>query len=168
MPLTGRLVCRHNSGAWLVLIYVLIYKAAMAWKFIRPVHWRIWVAAAAAAAVTLIPLATVPRPAVAETTVTCTYTVSDSWNGGFTANIDITNNGPVINGWTLRWTFTTPTADIRSWSAVITEQAGNQATATNMSWNGTILTGEMTSFGWSARAVSTGVPSDLTINGQPC
>jgi cellulase/cellobiase CelA1 len=136
----------------------------MAWKFIRSVHWRVWVAAAA----TLIPLAAVPWPAVAETAVTCTYTVSNSWNGGFTANVDITNNGPVINGWTVRWTFTTPTADVHGWSAIITEQAGNQATATNMSWNGTILTGAATSFAWSAAAVSTSVPTDLTINGEPC
>jgi cellulase/cellobiase CelA1 len=121
-----------------------------------------------AAAAASIPLVAVPWPAAAQTEVTCTYTVSTSWNGGFTANVDITNNGPAINGWTLRWTFTTPTADIRSWSAVITEQDGNRATATNMSWNGTIASGETTSFGWSAAAISTGVPTDLTINGEPC
>jgi hypothetical protein len=82
--------------------------------------------------------------------------------------VDIANNGPAINGWTLRWTFTTSTADVRGWSAIITEQVGNRATATNMSWNGTILTGQTASFGWSAKAVSTGVPTDLTINGTPC
>lgn len=136
----------------------------MMWKFSRSVHWRVWLTAAAA----LIPLLAAPRPAAADANVTCAYTVTNSWNGGFTANVDITNNGPVINGWTLRWTFTTPTADIRSWSAVITEQDGNQATATNTSWNGTIRTGLTTSFGWSATAVSTGVPTNLTINGEAC
>jgi cellulase/cellobiase CelA1 len=133
-------------------------------KCIRFAHCRGWLVAA----VTLIPLAVVARPAAADTTVTCTYTVTSSWPGGFAANVDITNNGPAINGWTLRWTFTTPTTNIAGWQATITEQAGNQATATNMSWDGTIVTGQRASFGWSASAVSTGVPTDLTINGTPC
>lgn len=132
-----------------------MYKAAMTWK---------WLTAAAA----LAPLA-VACPAAADTAaVTCTYTVSSSWSGGFVANVDITNNGPAISGWTLRWTFTTPTANIQGWSAVITEQAGNLATATNMPWNGTIATGQTTAFGWSATSISAGVPTDLTINGQSC
>src|SRR5581483_18780 len=94
----------------------LMYKAAMTWKSIGFAQWRVWVAAAA----TLLPLAAATRPAAADPAVTCAYTVSDSWNGGFTADVDITNNGPVISGWTLRWTFTTPTADVRGWSAIIT------------------------------------------------
>jgi hypothetical protein len=130
----------------------------MAWKLFR------WLTVAA----TLIPLAAVARPATASTTVTCTYTVISAWNGGFSANVSITNNGPAINGWTLRWTFTTPTSNVNGWAASITEQAGNVATATNMSWDGAIATGRTASFGWSAAAVSTGVPTDLTINGNPC
>lgn len=136
----------------------------MAQKFVRFSLWRVWLTTAA----TLISLAAMTCPATAEAAVTCTYTVTNSWNGGFTANVDITNTGPAINGWTLRWTFTTPTADIRGWSAVITEQDGNRAAATNMSWNASILTGQTISFGWTAAAVSTGVPTDLTINGQTC
>jgi hypothetical protein len=119
-------------------------------------------------AATLIPLAAVARPATAGTTVTCTYTVNASWQGGFVASVDITNNGPAINGWTLQWTFTTPTSGIAAWQAVITEQSGNRATATNVPFNGTLGTGFTTSFGWSASAAITGVPKDLTINGKPC
>lgn len=148
-----------------MLFRVLIYKAAMGRKFARFPRSRAWLTATVAA---LIPLAAVARPAAAATAVTCTYTVTATWTGGFAADVDITNNGPTINGWTLRWTFTTPTADIRSWSAVITEQAGNQATATNMIWDGTIATAHTASFGWSAAAVSTGVPTNLSINGNPC
>lgn len=136
----------------------------MARKFGRLLHWRVWLTAAAI----LISLAAMTCPATAEAAVTCTYTVTNSWHGGFAANVDITNNGPAINGWTLRWTFTTPTTDVRAWSAIITEQDGNRATAANMSWNGSILTGQTTSFGWTAAAIATGVPTDLTINGQTC
>lgn len=136
----------------------------MAWTFIRRfAHWRVWLTVAA----TLISLTAVTRPATAETAVTCTYTVNSAWTGGFIATVDITNDGPVINGWTVRWTFVTPTSDVWAWSAVIT-QDGSQVTATNMSWNGTIVTGQTISFAWSAAAQSTGVPTDLTINGEAC
>jgi cellulase/cellobiase CelA1 len=118
-------------------------------------------------AATLIPLTAAARPAAADTAVTCTYTVTSSWNGGFSANVDIANNGPAINGWTLQWTFLTPTSNIQAWLAVITE-AGNRATATNPSWNPVIGTGQTAAFGWNAAAVSTGVPTSLTINGKPC
>jgi hypothetical protein len=135
----------------------------MAWKFIRFAHWQLWLTAA----VTLISLTAAARPATAGTGVTCTYTVTSTWVGGFTANVDITNNGPAINGWTLRWTFPTSTSLGGVWAAVITEQ-GNRATATNVNWDGAIPTGWTAKVGWSASAVSTAVPTDLTINGQPC
>jgi Cellulose binding domain len=134
----------------------------MTWKFIRFAHWQAWLAAA-----TLISLTAVAPPATADTGVTCRYTLT-SWNGGFMANVDITNNGPAINGWTMQWTFPTPTSLLSVWSAVITEQDGGRAVATNVSWDATIPTGQVTSFGWSASAVSTGIPGDLTINGVPC
>ena len=86
----------------------------------------------------------------------------------FLGYVDIINNGPAINGWTLRWTFITPTSDIQGWLAVIAVQGGNRATATTLSWNGTIPTGATASFGWNAKANSTAVPTDLTINGEPC
>jgi cellulase/cellobiase CelA1 len=135
----------------------------MAWKFIRFAHWQVWLTVAA----TLISLTAAVRPAAADTGVTCNYTVTNSWIGGFTANVDITNNGPAINGWTLQWTFLTPTSLGSVWSADITEQ-GNRATATNMSWNGVLPSGFTASIGWSAHADSAAVPTDLTINGRPC
>jgi hypothetical protein len=135
----------------------------MAWKSIRFARWQLWVTVAA----TLVSLTAAARPATADTGVTCTYTVTTTWGGGFSANVDIANNGPAINGWTLQWTFLTPTSLGSVWSAVITEQ-GNRATATNTIWNSVIPAGLTASIGWSARADSTAVPTDLTINGQPC
>jgi cellulase/cellobiase CelA1 len=136
----------------------------MTWKFIRFAHWRAWLTVAAM----LVSLTAAARPATAETTVTCTYTVTSSWMGGFIANVDIANNGPAINGWTLRWTFPTPTSLGGVWSATLTEQDGGRAVATNTLWNSTIGAGQVTSFGWTASAASTAVPTDLTINGEPC
>ena len=100
--------------------------------------------------------------------VTCTYTVT-AWHGGFTANVQIANNGPTaINGWTVRWTFAVPTTVVSGWSATITDTDGHDVTATNVFYNGTIGSGLSMSFGWSAEAVSTDEPTDLTVNGVPC
>ena len=101
-------------------------------------------------------------------TVTCVYTF-DAWSGGFAANVQITNNGPTpINGWTLRWTFAVPTAVTAGWSATITDPDSHTVSATNVVYNGVIGAGASTAFGWSAEAVSTSTPTDLTLNGMPC
>jgi ABC-type glycerol-3-phosphate transport system substrate-binding protein len=108
-------------------------------------------------------------PARADTvrTVTCTYTLS-SWLGGFVADVHISNQGPEIDGWTVRWTFTDPTVILATWSSQISQDAAGVVTATPASYNPVIRAGQALSFGWSARAASTRVPSDLTINGVPC
>jgi hypothetical protein len=101
-------------------------------------------------------------------TVTCVYTFT-AWSGGFSANIQIINNGPAaIDGWTLRWTFAVPTAVTSGWSATITDTDGHDVSATNAIYNGVIGSGQSTAFGWSAQAVSTSAPTDLTVNGMPC
>jgi len=113
-------------------------------------------------------LGAAPASANAASPVTCVYTLT-AWNMGFTANLQITNNGPApINGWTVRWTFAVPTAVTSGWSATITDTDGHTVAATNVSYNGVIGSGNSTSFGWSAEAVSTDVPTDLTVNGMPC
>jgi cellulose 1,4-beta-cellobiosidase len=99
--------------------------------------------------------------------VVCTYTVSNAWAGGFTANLDIANAGPAIDGWTVRWTFAVPTSGIQGWAALITQQ-GAVVTATNMSWNQVIDTGQVLDFGWSASAPVATVPTDITVNGERC
>jgi cellulase/cellobiase CelA1 len=116
----------------------------------------------------MVLVAAMTTPATAVTTVTCSYTVQNWWSGGFAANIDITNHGPAINGWTVRWTFSIPTTDIQGWSAIISESGTFEVSAANMSWDAVIPAGKVTSFGWTALARSPTVPTDLTINGTPC
>jgi hypothetical protein len=121
----------------------------------------------AAAALTAVITAG-PASAAGTSPVTCAYTFSQ-WSGGFAANIQITNNGPAaINGWTLRWTFAVPTAVTAGWSATITDTDGHDVSATNFVYNGVIGSGASASFGWSAEAVSTSAPTDMTLNGMPC
>lgn len=99
--------------------------------------------------------------------VTCQYIVTGKWSGGFAADLRIVNNGPTIDGWTVRWTAPVPTSGVVGWSARMTQQ-GSEITAVNMFWNGVVPTGEARMFGWSAVAPSADVPTDITINGSPC
>src|SRR5215471_16695900 len=98
--------------------------------------------------------------AAASGPIQCKYVITNIWSGGFMADLYITNTGPAINGWTARWSFTEPTSRIQGWSAQLT-QDGSSVTAVNMPWNGTIGTGMTASFGWSAVAQQTSVPTDI-------
>ncbi|WP_051450765.1 cellulose binding domain-containing protein [Actinospica robiniae] len=110
-----------------------------------------------------------PAQAATSPAVSCTYTIEDEWSGGFIAQISIADNGPsAITGWTVRWTFNEYTTGISAWQSNLTAPDGFTAAATNASYNGTIASGAVTSFGWSARAAATSVPTDLTVNGIPC
>ena len=105
-------------------------------------------------------------------TGTChvTYT-PNNWQGGFTANITIANNGATtINGWTLTFTFpgdqqVTPSSP---WNASVT-QSGESITATNLSYNATIAPGGTQSFGfqgtWTTGDAS---PTSFSVNGVTC
>jgi hypothetical protein len=131
---------------------------------------RTWTRAVARIALVAVvgaaPTVVVAAPAAAAGAVRCRYTFT-AWPGGFVADLSITNDGPTITGWTARWTFDTPTTAIIGWAAVLTQQDA-EVTATNSTFNAVIRPGQMTTFGWSATAASTSVPTDLTVNGSPC
>ena len=80
----------------------------------------------------------------------------------------MTNDGPMIDGWTVRMTFPTATGGITAWQAAMSQDTPYDATATNRSWNAVIATGQMTSFGWTATAATTGPPTSVTVNGVAC
>lgn len=115
----------------------------------------------------LVSVTAAPAAAIASPAVTCTYTVS-TWNGGFVANLAVANDGPTIDGWTVHWTFDTPTRATTVWSASLAQADPYDAVATPTYWNRVIRTGGVVSFGWTAIAATTTVPTDLTVNGQRC
>ncbi|MBB5874404.1 hypothetical protein F4553_007838 [Allocatelliglobosispora scoriae] len=125
------------------------------------------------AAIALAALASavlVPAPAAAATvppTITCTYRLN-TWPGGFSADLVIANSGPAIDGWTARWTFATPTRVMITWAASLTQPSPYENVATPVPWNRVIGTGKSFTFGWTAAAPATEVPTDITINGVPC
>jgi hypothetical protein len=97
-----------------------------------------------------------------------TYT-SNSWQGGFTANVTIANNGSTaINGWTLTFAFPGDQKITSAWNATGT-QSGTSVTAANLSYNATIAPGGSQSFGfqgtWMANNTS---PASFRLNGTAC
>lgn len=100
--------------------------------------------------------------------VSVVYAKASEWQGGFTANVTITNNGTAtINGWTVAWTFPGDQQITSAWNATVT-QSGAAVSATNMSFNTTIPPGGSTSFGFQGTWTSNdSSPTAFTLNGTP-
>lgn len=98
-----------------------------------------------------------------------TYTVSNQWNTGFTANLTIGNTGTTtIAGWTLVWTFAAGQTLTSTWSGTFS-QSGSTVTVTNASYNGTIAPGGSVSIGFNGAWSGTNpVPTSFTLNGTTC
>jgi O-glycosyl hydrolase len=97
-----------------------------------------------------------------------TYT-PDQWQGGFTADITITNTGSsVINGWTLKFTFPGNQMITNAWNGV-ESQSGENVTITNESYNATIAAGGNTSLGFQGTwTTSDATPTAFSVNGTAC
>jgi len=105
---------------------------------------------------TTVPPTTAPpsSPPAGGTGCTATYTVSNSWAGGFQANVTVTNNGSTpLNGWTVRWTLSSGQAISQVWNGALAVN-GSNVTVTNASYNGSLVAGASTSFG----LIGTGSP----------
>ncbi|WP_431882409.1 cellulase family glycosylhydrolase [Micromonospora gifhornensis] len=134
-----------------------------------PSRPRLLVAAGAIGALTLGTLAALPATsAMAATGCSVTYT-TNSWSGGFTANVTITNLGDAITNWTLGFSFPDGGQQLtHGWSA-IWSQSGNAVTAHSESWNGTLATGGSTSIGFNGSFTgSNPSPTSFTLNGTVC
>jgi endoglucanase len=94
---------------------------------------------------------------------------TNSWPGGFTANIDLTNLGEPVNGWTLAWTFPASGQTVgQGWSATY-QQTGSSVTASNASWNAALGTGQSTNLGFNGTwTAGNPVPTSFTLNGVAC
>src|ERR1019366_748626 len=74
-------------------------------------------------------------PAAAAAGCQATYTISSQWNGGFTANVSITNLGSPVTAWTAGWTFPGNQQVTQIWNGSAT-QSGQSVTVGNLSYNG--------------------------------
>ncbi|GIF23147.1 aryl-phospho-beta-D-glucosidase BglC (GH1 family) [Actinoplanes tereljensis] len=97
-----------------------------------------------------------------------TYAVPSQWQGGFTANVAVTNLGDPVNGWNLTWAFGAGQRVTQAWNATVTA-AGSQVTAANASYNPAIATGATVSFGFNGSWTgSNPAPAAFTLNGVAC
>ncbi|MDN3355894.1 cellulose binding domain-containing protein [Actinomadura sp. DC4] len=95
------------------------------------------------------------------------YSAND-WGSGFTANITITNRGPAINGWTLKYAYAGNQRLSQGWSGTWS-QSGSDVTVANASWNGALATGASASIGASfSYSGANGAPGAFTLNGVTC
>jgi acetylxylan esterase len=117
------------------------------------------------------PPPTTPPPASPPPASSChvTYTRTSEWAGGFVANVTISDTGSnTINGWKL--TFAMPGDQVltSAWSATVS-QSGQQVTATNASYDGSISPGGNVSFGLQGTwASNDSAPSGFSLNGAAC
>jgi hypothetical protein len=96
------------------------------------------------------------------------YTVGDQWQGGFGANVTVTNLGDPINGWTLTWSYGAGQTVTQAWNATVT-QSGAAVTARDAGYNANLPTNGTTAFGFNgAWSGSNPAPAVFTLNGTAC
>jgi hypothetical protein len=96
------------------------------------------------------------------------YAVSSQWQGGFGANVSITNLGDPLSSWTLTWSYGAGQTVTQAWNTTLT-QSGSAVTAKNVSYNGSIATNGSVSFGFNGSWTgSNPVPTSFALNGVTC
>ncbi|MEU4236795.1 cellulose binding domain-containing protein [Actinoplanes sp. NPDC026619] len=123
-----------------------------------------------ATAATVLASAAVVTASRADAAAGCTvkYTISNQWQGGFGAAVDVTNLGDAINGWSLAFTFAAGQTVTQLWNGSVT-QSGTAVTVRNAAWNSAIAAGGTASFGFNGSWTSSNpVPSAFTLNGVAC
>jgi hypothetical protein len=98
-----------------------------------------------------------------------TYTISNSWQGGFTAAVTITDAGATaINGWTLTYAYSGNQQLSSGWNGTWS-QSGENVTVTNPGWATTIAAGA--SYTTDANFTYSGTntnPTAFAVNGTTC
>ena len=96
------------------------------------------------------------------------YSVSSQWQGGFGANVAITNLGDAVDSWTLTWTYGAGQTVTQAWNTTLT-QSGAAVTARNVSYNGAIPTNGTVSFGFNGSWTGSNPdPTSFALNGVGC
>ncbi len=104
-----------------------------------------------------------PRPGC-----TAAYRVENTWNGGFTASLRLTNtsSAPVAN-WTAAWTAPPGVQVVGGWNATVVQQ-GTAVTAAAPSWAPSLAAGASVSIGFQATGPASPSPSAFTLGTASC
>lgn len=99
-------------------------------------------------------------PGGAPPACTGTYSVINSWPGGFQAQVVVKNTGSsTMNGWRLGWTFSGDQKINNLWNGAYT-QSGRPVTVTSLSYDGTLAPGATATVGFTGTSSSGSAPPD--------
>jgi endoglucanase len=103
------------------------------------------------------PPPTTPPPA----SLSCAYSVTNSWSGGFQGQVVISDTGTAAtSGWTVSWTWPGGQQINSDWNGVFTA-SGASVSVANEPYNGSIAPGGSVTIGFTANGTA---PSTLTVN----
>ncbi len=95
------------------------------------------------------------------------YTVQNTWDTGFAAQLTVTNTGTApLSSWKLTFAFPGDQKITQGWNATWA-QSGHDVTATNLDWNGSLAAGASTGMGFNANGASA-KPSAVALDGTAC
>ncbi|MFJ3496951.1 glycoside hydrolase family 6 protein [Streptomyces sp. NPDC086091] len=105
-----------------------------------------------------------PQPSTGACTVT--YRVTDSWTGGYRADVVLKNGPTALTSWTLGWTLSGGQRLSSAWNVVAT-QDGTAVRAANAPYNGALAANGSVSLGFVAEGQPGSAPA-FTLNGTAC
>ncbi|WP_330277126.1 cellulase family glycosylhydrolase [Lentzea sp. NBC_00516] len=123
----------------------------------------------ALAGLTVVASVVAPATAVAaETGCKVTYSVTGQWQGGFKADVAVTNLGAAVDGWKLGWEWPSGQQVGNAWNAKITASDG-KVTATNVGYNAKVGSQATVQFGLTGtRGHASTAPLAFSFNGVTC
>ncbi|NUS58958.1 MAG: beta-mannosidase, partial [Streptomycetaceae bacterium] len=92
---------------------------------------------------------------------TATNFITNSWPGGFSADVHVKAGAAPINGWTAKWTFANGQVISSLWNGVMTV-SGPTITVKNQTWNGSLAAGAEVWFGFNASSTGTNAVPTVT------
>ncbi|MBO4275844.1 cellulose-binding domain-containing protein, partial [Microbispora triticiradicis] len=95
---------------------------------------------------------------------------TQTWPGGFNANVKITNTGTTaVDGWKLAFSFPLATQHVDYGFSAKWTQTGSDVTAENLLWNKTLKPGQSVYIGFNGRQTDANPsPTAFTLNGRTC
>lgn len=96
------------------------------------------------------------------------YQVINQWNDGFTASVQIKNNGSAWTDWELAWSMPGNQTITDLWKGEFT-QTGTRVEVANEDWNGHVDTGATVDFGFNGSySGNNALPGNFSIKGVKC
>lgn len=104
-------------------------------------------------------------PAQAAVACSVTYSLSNSWQGGYQAGITVRNTGDAWTSWRLAFSLPGGTAVSQGWGGTWT--TGSAPTVTNAAYNGSVPNGGSFDLGFIGSGAAAS-PSGFSVNGVAC